>query len=53
MDGEELYEWIKECLAVFELNWGDKEKMKVSISNGELHIEHNGIRMTRIFKEVG
>ncbi len=51
MNGEELYQWIKECLSVFDLEWNEKEKMNVSASDSELHIDCGNIRMTKIFKK--
>ena len=36
MNGEEFYQAFKEALSFFDLGWGEKDKMTVSIKGGEI-----------------
>ena len=36
MNGEEFYRALKEALSFFDLSWGEKDKMTISIKGGEI-----------------
>lgn len=36
LNGEEFYQAFKEALSFFGLNWGEKDKMTVSVKGGEI-----------------
>ena len=36
MNGEEFYQAFKEALSFFDLSWGEKDKMTVSVKGGEI-----------------
>lgn len=39
LDGEKLYQGIKDALAVFELNWNQKDLIQVTVNWGNGDIE--------------
>lgn len=46
MNGEEFYQSFKAALDFFDLSWGEKDKMTVSIKGGEIAFSHGNRSIT-------
>ena len=46
MNGEEFYLAFKEALNFFDLGWGEKDKMTVSVKGGEIAFSYQARSIT-------
>lgn len=50
MNGQDIYDFLKEALRFFDLDWSEKEKIKVFLGTYEIRIEYQDKAITRRYK---